>query len=110
MLSKKIISFWLEEKVSVDNSLILLIAFFAIVRVHGAIYMSFLNGIGKIKLQLKLYVIGSIINIPLSIILVNNTSLGSGGAVLATTISIFALTLTLPFHSNNLIKKYEKNT
>lgn len=110
MLSKKIISFWLEEKVSVDNSLILLIAFFAIVRVYGAIYMSFLNGIGKIKLQLKLYVIGSLINIPLSIILVNNTSLGSGGAVLATTISIFALTLILPFYSNNLIKNYEKNT
>ena len=110
MLSKKIISFWLEEKVSVDNSLILLIAFFAIVRVYGAIYMSFLNGVGKIKLQLKLYVIGSLINIPLSIILVNNTSLGSGGAVLATTISIFALTLILPFYSNNLIKNYEKNT
>ena len=50
--------------------------------------MYFLNGIGKIKLQLWLYVFGAVINIPLSIYFVKYMNLGSSGVILGTIFSM----------------------
>ena len=71
--------------------------------------MYFLNGIGKIKLQLQLYVLGAIINIPISIYFVKYLDLGSSGVILGTTISIISMTIILPIQTFKILKKGEYN-
>ena len=78
---------------------------FVLVRVYGSIYMYFLNAIGKIKLQLWLYVFGAIINIPLSIFLVKQFNLGSSGVILGTVVSIISLSIVLPIQTYKILKK-----
>jgi O-antigen/teichoic acid export membrane protein len=74
-------------------------AVFVLIRVFGDIYMTFLNGIGKIKLQMWLYVFGALINIPLSIYFINYLNLGSAGVILATCISLLGLAVAMPIQS-----------
>ena len=70
--AKPLIKIWIQRDLLISTSLILFMAIFVIIRVYGIIYMTFLNSIGKVKLQLWLYIFGAIINIPLSIYFVKN--------------------------------------
>lgn len=103
--SKPIIKFWIQRELNLANELILFMSLFVLVRVYGSIYMYFLNAIGKIKLQLWLYVFGAVINIPLSIFLVKQFNLGSSGVILGTVISIISLSIVLPIQTYKILKK-----
>ena len=89
------------------DRLLVLMGVFIIVRAYGIIYMYFLNAIGKIKLQLWLYVFGAIINIPLSIYFVKYLNLGSSGVILGTILSIAGLTVLLPIQTFKILKLNE---
>jgi O-antigen/teichoic acid export membrane protein len=67
IISPSVYKFWLNNSVSVPFSLSIALAFYVIVYSWQIIHVYFLNGIGKIKLQLYLVVISAIINIPLAI-------------------------------------------
>ncbi len=103
----KIIPFWIEEEIKIEQLLLYSMGIFVTVRVYAAIYMYFLNGIGNIKLQMWLYLFGAIINIPISIILVKHYHLGSSGIIIGTIISILANTILLPIQTNKILKKIE---
>lgn len=103
--SKPIIKFWIQRELNLANELILFMSLFVLVRVYGSIYMYFLNAIGKIKLQLWLYVFGAVINIPLSIFLVKQFNLGSSGVILGTVVSIISLSIVLPIQTYKILKK-----
>jgi len=105
VFSKPIIKFWLQRDLNISNKLILFMSIFVLIRAYGSIYMCFLNAIGKIKLQMWLYVFGAIINIPISIIFVTKLNLGSSGVVLGTVFSILSLTIFLPFQTYKILKK-----
>jgi len=94
-----ILRIWLHRSLEYKPILIILMAIFVLIRVFGDIYMTFLNGIGKIKLQMWLYIFGALINIPLSIYFINHLNLGSAGVILATCISLFALAIAMPIQS-----------
>jgi Na+-driven multidrug efflux pump len=66
--------------------------------------MNFLNSIGKVKIQMWLYVFGAIINIPLSILFVTSLNLGSTGVIVGTIISIISLSLILPIQTHQILK------
>ena len=106
-ISPKIIALWIGENIQVNQALVYSMGVFVIVRVYGAIYMYFLNGIGEIKLQKWLYIFGAIINIPISIILVKYYHLGTSGIIIGTIISILANTIILPIQTNKILKKIE---
>ena len=53
------------------------------------VFSYFLNGIGKIKIQVYTSIFGFLINIPLSIFLAKNMGLGSSGVIYATNITVF---------------------
>jgi O-antigen/teichoic acid export membrane protein len=105
LLSKSIIKIWLQRDLEISSNLILFMSVFVIVRVYGIIFMNFLNSIGKVKLQMWLYIFGALINIPLSIIFVTYFNLGSAGVVLGTIFSIISLSLILPIQTYKILKR-----
>ena len=105
--AKQIIIIWIPKDLSISNKLLLFMGLFVIVRTYGIIYMNFLNGIGKIRLQLKLYVIGAVINIPLSIYFAKYLNFGSSGVILGTIVSIISMSIFLPIQSFKILRNNE---
>ena len=108
-VSKHIIKIWIQRDLEIATNLILFMSIFVLIRVYGTIYMTFLNSVGKVKLQFWLYFFGAIINIPLSIYLVKTFDLGSSGVILGTVFSILSLSLILPIQTFKILKKNEAN-
>ncbi|MDX8335951.1 lipopolysaccharide biosynthesis protein [Candidatus Cetobacterium colombiensis] len=104
-LTPLITKIWLQKTIEFPKYLILFWGMFILIRVYGDIYMYFVNGIGKIRLQTILYVIGAIVNVPLSIYFVKNFNLGSSGVILATNISMLPLSIFIPIQTYKIIKK-----
>jgi Na+-driven multidrug efflux pump len=72
--------------------------------------MTFLNGIGKIKLQMWLFVFAALINIPLSVIFVKYLYFGVTGVILATCTSLLILSIAMPIQAYKVLKnKRAKN-
>jgi O-antigen/teichoic acid export membrane protein len=70
VLSNIIYRVWVKEIV-VPLSISIVMALYVILNAWCGIFSHFLNGVGKIKLQLYSGAFGAIINIPLSIFLVS---------------------------------------
>jgi len=100
-----IIKIWLQKDLEIPISLIVFMGIFVIVRAYGIIYMYFLNGIGKIRMQLWLYIFGAFINVPLSIYFVKYVNLGSSGVILGTIISLLGMSLLLPIQTFKILNK-----
>ena len=100
-----VLKLWLHRTITYSPSLVVFTIVFVLIRVYGDIYMTFLNGIGKIKLQMWLYVFGAFINIPLSIYFIKSLKLGSSGVILATCISMFSLAIAMPIQSYKTLYK-----
>jgi Na+-driven multidrug efflux pump len=79
-------------------------SFFVLAKIYGDIYLTFLNGIGVINLQMYLFIFGALINIPLSFVFVKYFHLGSSGVIFSTGISIFILTITMPIQAYMILK------
>jgi O-antigen/teichoic acid export membrane protein len=75
---------WVGKEVTVPISISIVLAAYFIIYVRNMIYIYFLNGIGKVKLQLYSSVAGMIINIPLAIFL--GRKWGVAGVVLSSVI------------------------
>lgn len=100
-----IIKMWIGQEIFIPKYLILLWGLFILNRVYGDIYMIFINGTGKIQLQMWLYILGGIINIPLSIYFIRDLNMGSSGAILGTNICMLPLAIIMPIQAYFIIKK-----
>ncbi len=81
-------NFWVGEKVEIPLHLSMTMALFVALLTFEMVYVFFINGIGKIKLQLLTSVVSILINIPLSIYFSKNLNLGSAGVIMATCVSL----------------------
>ena len=104
-----IISIWIGESFNIANKLPYFMGIFVLIRVYPVMYMFFLNAVGKIKLQVYLYTIGALINIPLSIFFIKYFNLGVNGVILGTICSIFSMTFLLPYQTIKILTKNERN-
>lgn len=84
VFSKTAYRLWVGETILIPFYLSLFIAFNTIIIIWNMIYVQFLNGIGKIKLQLYSGVFGTCLSIPLALILARY--IGIPGIVLASVI------------------------
>jgi O-antigen/teichoic acid export membrane protein len=66
-----LIPLWVGDKVSINKELYLVMAIYIIINSMNGIYSSFLNGVGKVMLQLYLSVGLAIIYVPLAIFFCN---------------------------------------
>jgi O-antigen/teichoic acid export membrane protein len=69
IISPFVYKIWLHGKVAIPLSLSFAMMLYVIATCWQTIYVFFLNGIGKLRLQLYLVIVTSIINIPLAILL-----------------------------------------
>ncbi len=75
---------WVGKSVSIPFSISLVTAAYVVINSWNGIYSHFLNGVGKIKLQLYSGIWGIILNIPMAVFL--GKWLGISGVVLSTVI------------------------
>jgi len=101
LLAAWVYRLWVGEEVMVPFTVSVTIAAYVIINGWNSIYSQFLNGVGKVKLQLYLAVIGSIINIPLAIFL--GKTLGIYGVVLSTTIISIVSAVVTPLQYRKLV-------
>jgi len=94
-----VIGVWLGRTLEFPAYLFLFFGIFALLRIYGDLYMSFLNAIGKLKWQMYLSIFGALINIPLSILFVKTFELGSSGVILATCVSLVLLSIVMPYQA-----------
>jgi len=94
LFSKEILELWVGNNVNFNKSLSFYWFIFVILRSGNIIFTNFLNGANILKIQIFIAITIAIINIPLSIYLAINLSMGTKGILLGTIIClIFSLIL-----------------
>ena len=92
---------WVGREIVIPISISAAIALYVIINAWNNIHSQFLNGVGKIKMQLYLAAAGSLINIPLAIFLGKN--LGIYGVVLSTAIVSIVSAVVSPIQYKKII-------
>ena len=100
--------FWVGDKVLVPLQLSMAMALFVLLVTFNMIYVNFINGVGKIKLQLITSLISMTINIPLSIYLGKFLGWGTTGVILATCFSLGYSVVLRPIQYYKLINNTAK--
>ncbi|WP_299062895.1 oligosaccharide flippase family protein [uncultured Polaribacter sp.] len=95
--------FWVGNKVNVSFSLSLSMLLFVLLFTFNMVFVFFLNGISKIRIQIIISIVSIVINIPLSIYFAKNLNLGLSGVILATTFTIGASCILSPIQYFKLI-------
>ncbi|MBN1183560.1 MAG: polysaccharide biosynthesis C-terminal domain-containing protein [Bacteroidales bacterium] len=83
LFSNFVYKLWVGKEIIVPLGISIVMAFYVILNTWCGIFSHFLNGVGKIKLQLYSGAFGAIVNIPLSIFL--GKKIGIHGVILSTT-------------------------
>jgi len=97
---------WVGKAIKVPMSISIAMALYVVMNGWNSIYSLFLNGIGKIKLQLYGSVLGMIINVPLSIYF--GRLFGIAGVLLATVILCSINMILEPVQVNKLLNNTAK--
>lgn len=101
LISQFVYDFWIGDKVQIPFLMSLLIVLWVLINTWNGIFSQFLNGVGKIKLQMYLGLIAAIINIPLSIFL--GKEIGIEGVLSANLIVLIAGIIIYPIQYNKII-------
>jgi len=88
LLTPWLYELWIGNEIEIPLFLSISMALFVILSSWASIFTTFVNGVGKITLQLIFSIIAGLFNIPLSIFFVKNLELGSAGVILATCICL----------------------
>ena len=99
---------WLGDKVVVSLCLNISMAIFVLLITFNMIYVNFINGAGKIRLQLITSLISMTINIPLSVYFGKYLGLGTSGVILATCFSLGYSAILRPIQYYKLINNTAK--
>lgn len=110
LLIRPIVAVWIGPEMPVSQPLVMSIGLFVLVSTWNNIYAMFVNGVGKIKLQLYTAVVAMVANIPLAILFVKWFGLGLSGVVLATVVSLLLAAIALPIQVNQIIRKRSRET
>jgi O-antigen/teichoic acid export membrane protein len=103
ILSPFIFELWVGKSVVIPSMLSLQFAFFVIIITWTNLFVFYINGVGKIRLQLIIAMIQLIFNIPLAILLAKNLNLGLSGVIMATNISLLLPAILIPIQYKKLI-------
>ena len=103
LLSKEIINLWVGNLVTVPFRLSVQLAIFAIILSWTAIFSYYLNGVGKIKMQLYVSIFQCVVNIPFAIFLAKSFGMGTTGIMLSTNINLGIAAILLSVQVYKLI-------
>lgn len=88
LIFKPFATFWLRKELLFDNKMIFCTALYFIILMFNHVFSTFVTGISKIKETMITTVIGTILNIPVSIFLARKVGLGVTGIILGSVVSI----------------------
>ncbi len=95
--------FWVPQ-IEVPLLLTGMMCLYVIVLAWGNIFVNFVNGVGKIELQLIIGIVGTLINIPLSYFFAQTLGMGSAGVIGASIVCIAYGPVFAPIQFNKIIK------
>lgn len=101
-------AFWVSEEVDISFRLSAIMAVYFILYTFGGIFVQFVNGVSKIKLQLYSSVIGAIIFFPMAHLFIRVLHLGVEGLVLATLITNWYGPILSPIQYRKIITNKAK--
>jgi O-antigen/teichoic acid export membrane protein len=107
-LSPALITLWMGAGATSGNSLYQAFAAYTVLSCWSNIFAYFVNGIGRVNLQLVSAIIAAGINIPLSIMFVRSYDLGITGIVLATVISLGLFSVLGPLQTRRILAESEQ--
>ncbi|MFC4269732.1 lipopolysaccharide biosynthesis protein [Polaribacter marinivivus] len=99
---------WVGKEIVIPFKLTLFMALFVMLSLYIQPFTFFINGIGKIRVQLIIGVLMAIINIPLSIILVKYYGFGVSGVIFATILCSILGLIIYPIQYLKIINKKAK--
>lgn len=99
LLANSIMALWFRKEFLLPSSLIILMGIYVVVSVWSQIYSYFLNGIGKINIQVYLSVSAAVINIPISVYFAKHLGIGSAGVILGTIVSLSLFAIAGPIQT-----------
>jgi O-antigen/teichoic acid export membrane protein len=100
--SKLVYKIWIGNNVIIDSTISFLVFISVLIYTWNSIYSNFINGVGKIKLQLYISIINALLNVPLAILL--GKLLGIKGVLLANILIGINAAWIFPMQYNRLIK------
>ena len=103
LISNKFYLFWIGSKVNIPFTLSVFMGLFVVIQCWCGIFVHFINGIGKIKLQQRLSVFIAVLNIPISVFLAKYLNMGPKGVILATVICLSLAVIIAPIQYYKLI-------
>ncbi len=106
LISRFIYQIWLPQNFYVPISLTVTMALYSVGFCWMMIHCYLLNGINKIRLQLYLYIISTVINIPISILL--GRWLGLYGVTMSNVIVLFYMGVILYIQCKNILNESAK--
>lgn len=100
---------WIGNKVAISMSLVVALCIYNLLQILSNIYLSIVNGVGKIKLQLIITVIQSILYIPLCIVLCKHLKIV--GIIISGIVMMVINCVIYSIQCNKLTNgtKYERN-
>ncbi len=105
LLSPQLYSLWVGDKIEVTYSMSVLICFYTMCIIYLTPYNYFLNGIGKIRLQLYQSTIMAFLNIPISILIAKYFKMEVNGIILGTIICVLPGIFLSRIQFNKLINE-----
>jgi O-antigen/teichoic acid export membrane protein len=102
--AQSVIALWIGREVEVSLPLVVAMGLFVLISTWNNVYAMFVNGVGKIKVQLYTAIIAMMINIPLALLFTKYFGLDSSGVVLATCVSLLFAAIALPLQVHYMIR------
>ncbi|MDP5231641.1 MAG: hypothetical protein NWQ38_14715 [Cellulophaga sp.] len=105
LLSNWFYAVWVGKAIEVPLSLSIAVIVFVLIATFQSIYFKFINALGKVRLQLYMYIFSLVINIPLSYLLAKIWGMGLAGVIWATSICMLFTIIIGPLQFNKLINQ-----
>ena len=99
---------WLKERIDISTTLSFWAMLYNIICVFSHPFVTLLNGIGAITIQLYVSLISPLLFIITATLLVQNTSLGASAVLIASIISNFYGFIIAPIQYRQVIIKHKK--
>jgi O-antigen/teichoic acid export membrane protein len=104
IFAPKIIQIWIGDSFVTSTRLIVVTGVFTLISIWNNIFATFVNGIGRIRVQVYAATFAMSANIPVSIFLVKNTTWGVSAIIIGTCVSLLIVAIALPIHVRYIIR------
>lgn len=99
---------WVGENILIPEILTIFMGLFILISTWNNIFVYFINGTGKIKLQSIFSLVAAFINIPISIYLAREIGMGTSGVILGTCLCLLPGVIIGPIQYYKILNKTDK--